>query len=290
MKSLTGALFEHYKHLAKDSAWLSDNRNAEILLEDMNRPENYGEDRQEHLLTALSWITYHLQHGKTETWREFFSRWDTALRKVSEHKVVLPEEYQGFLLINGLQLTDHETNAMLNYTHGCIKPHSVKEWLRKNETKLSAAELGADRKKTHGVLHTEMANKAEDSEEQEVENEIEELEAYLVDFNKAPEVNNEEVLNKDEAAEILATVLQQKRSYKQALKLGKDKELSRGYGNKFNAPFNGGNRGKPSGSNWYNISIEEIAREPSAGTVTRLVIELMNVHRAASERSRMAAR
>ena len=185
MKSLTGAPFEHYKHLAKDGAWLSDNRNAEILLEDMNRPENYGGDRQEHLLTASSRITYHLRRGKTETWRAFFSRWDTALRKVSEHKVVLPEEYQAFLLINGLQLTDHETKAMLNYIHGCIKAHSVKEWLRKNETKLSAAELGADRKKAHGVLHTEIMDEAEDSEEREVENEIGELEAYLVDFNKA---------------------------------------------------------------------------------------------------------
>ena len=63
-------------------------------------------------------VCYDLRRGKTETWREFFSRWDTALRKVSEHKVVLPEEYQGFLLINGLQLSDNETKAMLNYTPG----------------------------------------------------------------------------------------------------------------------------------------------------------------------------
>ena len=57
LKSLTGAPFEHYKHLAKDVAWLSDSRNAEMLLEDMNKPENSGEDRQEHLLTALLRIT-----------------------------------------------------------------------------------------------------------------------------------------------------------------------------------------------------------------------------------------
>lgn len=48
LKSLTGAPFEHYKHLAKNGAWLADPRNAESLLEDMNRPENYGDDRQEH--------------------------------------------------------------------------------------------------------------------------------------------------------------------------------------------------------------------------------------------------
>ena len=69
MKWPTGAPFEHYKYLAKDVAWLSDSRNAEMLLEDMNKPETYGEDCQEHLLTALSRITYHLRRGKTETWR-----------------------------------------------------------------------------------------------------------------------------------------------------------------------------------------------------------------------------
>lgn len=180
LKSLTGAPFEHYKHLAKDGAWLSDPRNAESLLDDMNRPENYGDDRQEHLLTALSRVTYHLRRGKNETWREFFARWDTALRKISEHKVVLPEEYQGFLLINGLQLTENETRAMLNFTHGCIRPTSVKEWLRKNETKLSAAELGADRKKANGVLLTEAVDYEDDPEEYEVDEEINELEAYLV--------------------------------------------------------------------------------------------------------------
>ena len=91
----------------------------------------------------------------------------------------------------------------------------MKEWLRKNETKLSAPELGADRKKSHGALHTETFEEADDSEEQEVENEIEELEAYLVDFKKKPDEEADDILDENEAAEILATVLQQKRSYKQ---------------------------------------------------------------------------
>ena len=58
-------------------------------------------------------------------------------------------------MINGLQLTESDTKALLNYTHGCIKPSSIKSWLRKNETKLSASELGADRKKAAGTFHTE---------------------------------------------------------------------------------------------------------------------------------------
>jgi len=36
----------------------------------MNKPEFYGDDQQEHMLTALSRITYHMKRGKSETWRE----------------------------------------------------------------------------------------------------------------------------------------------------------------------------------------------------------------------------
>ena len=63
---------------------------------------------------------------------------------------------------------------MLNFTHGCIRPTSVKEWLRKNETKLSAAELGADRKKPNGVMLTETLDDGDDLEENEVDEEINE--------------------------------------------------------------------------------------------------------------------
>ena len=86
--------------------------------------------------------------------REYFAKWDKAIRKVQQHKIVLPPEYEGFLMINGLQLTESDTKALLNYTHGCIKPNSIKSWLRKNETKLSASELGADRKRTADAFHT----------------------------------------------------------------------------------------------------------------------------------------
>ena len=156
LKSLSSTPFETFKHMAKDVGWLNDPRGAERLLEEMNKPEFYGDDQQEHMLTALSRITYHMKRGKNETWREFFSRWDVALRRVHDHKISLPEEYEGFLMINGLQLTETETKNMLNFTHGCIRPRSIKEWLRKNETKLSASELGADRKKTNTNYHTEI--------------------------------------------------------------------------------------------------------------------------------------
>ena len=50
----------------------------------------------------------------------------------------------------------------------------MKEWLRKNETKLSAAELGADRKKPNGVMLTETLDDGDDLEENEVDEEINE--------------------------------------------------------------------------------------------------------------------
>ena len=111
----------------------------------MDTPEQYGEDMDEHLLESLARITFHLKRNQGESWREFFSRWEAALKKVREHRVDLPEIYLGFLLINGLELDDSEIKAMLNCTKGDIKPISIKAWLRKNETKLTVNSLGTDK-------------------------------------------------------------------------------------------------------------------------------------------------
>lgn len=200
----------------------------------MNKPEFYGDDQQEHMLTALSRITYHMKRGKNETWREFFSRWDVALRRVHDHEISLPEEYEGFLMINGLQLTEMETKNMLNFTHGCIRPRSIKEWLRKNETKLSASELGADKKKANTNYHTEIEAHAleEGGDPTETWNdpEIEEIELYINDLLDPEETAEDDILEENEAAEILNTILQKKKTYTQSLKSKKEKELSRGYG------------------------------------------------------------
>ena len=238
LKSLTSTPFEVYKHYAKDTSWLNDPQNAEKLLDDMNRPDRYGEDQQEHMLTAMSRITFHLRRHRGESWREFFSRWDTALRKVHQHSIHFPEEYEGFLLINGLQLTDAETKSLLNFNHGCIKPATIKSWLRKNETKLLAAELGADkdRKKTTGVNYMEKEtyymddesgmNLDEDSEAEA----IHELETYVTELQGGREPGDEAVLSESEAAEILSTFLhQKKKTYTESIK-NKAKELARGYG------------------------------------------------------------
>ena len=265
---LSSTPFETFKHLAKDVGWLSDPRGAERLLEEMNKPEFYGDDQQEHMLTALSRITYHMKRGKSETWREFFSRWDVALRRVHDHKISLPEEYEGFLMINGLQLTETETKNMLNFTHGCIRPRSIKEWLRKNETKLSASELGADKKKSNANYHTEIEAHAleeeGDNNEAWQDPEIEELELYINDLLDPEETAENDILDENEAAEIPSTILQKKKTYTQSLKSKKEKELSRGYGF-----MKGGGKGKFQSPGWPrngqykvsgNMTIEEIKR------------------------------
>ena len=234
LKSLTSTPFEVYRHWAKDPLWLQDTSNAEKLLDDMNRPERYGDDQQEHMLTAMSRLTYHIRRQKNEDWREFFARWDTALRKVHQHQIQLPEEYEGFLLVNGLMLTENETKTLMNFTHGCIKPSSIKSWLRKNETTLSAAELGAEsnKKKTNQLLYTvdeDFTEETKSDYEQDYPDDIKELEANLMDLQT--DQDNDEVISEADAAEILSTyVLQKKKSYVESLRNKKNKELARGYG------------------------------------------------------------
>jgi len=196
LKSLTGTPLETFKHYVKELMWLNGNGNAETLLSAMDQPEHYGEDQQEHMLRALSRVTYHTKRSRTETWRDFFARWDVAMRKVRHHKIALPAEYEGFLLINGLQLHEGETRALLNFTRGCIKPVSIKDWLRKNETKLAASELGADKKKTSSVLHTEMDYDVEidNDQDEELDQEIATLETFLTDLQPDQEADETETL------------------------------------------------------------------------------------------------
>ena len=265
LKMLTGAPFELYKHWAKDPVWLGDPRGAERLLEDMDKPERFGDDQQEHMLTAMSRITYHLRRQKTESWREYFAKWDNAIRKVQQHKIVLPPEYEGFLMINGLQLTESDTKALLNYTHGCIKPSSIKSWLRKNETKLSASELGADRKKAAGAFHTEYDGvyateeviEGNGTDQEEIDN----IEHYIMELqDEGP--SEDTALSESEAAEILSTYLQQKKTYTQSIKDKKTKELARGYGagRRPNFSLNRGDRDRPLRPGSYSVTIAELQK------------------------------
>lgn len=255
LKALSGTPFETFKHYAQDSAWLSDPKGAEKLLEDMNRPEHYGDDRQEHMLTAMSRITFHMRRSKGEHWREYFARWETAIRKVHEHKIKLPEAYEGFLLINGLQLADSEVKALLNYSRGDISPAAIKEWLRKSESRLNAQELGKDKdtgKKPAAVYFAE-DEQGTGSYEREIHNDLDELELH-----EGEHLTEDDIIEESEAAEVLATMIQQKKktTFAQSQQKKKEKELGRGYSGGGGGPrggmksFRGEFRGR--------LSIEEI--------------------------------
>ena len=163
-----------------------------------------------------------------------------AERKVSEHKVVLPDVYRGFLLINALSLSDSEIKTLLTFTHGSIQPKDINHWLRKHETKLQASQLGLegqDRKTKASATATPAVNLVEgelddlDEDLEPRDGDIAEMEALLTDLQSgnggADEIG---VFDEDEAAEILAAMIKEKRkSYTQSAQLKKDKELGRGF-------------------------------------------------------------
>ena len=260
LKSLSGTPFESFKYLATDTSWLQSQTNAEYLLDEMAKPEHFGEDQQEHLLTAMSRITFHMKRHKGESWRDYLSRWEVAMRKVAEHNIKLPPAYEGFLMIHNLQLSETETKALLQFTRGDITPQSVREYLRKSETKLSAQDLGSDRKQVKAVLwaeHDDKDNETMAEHDHGEDQELETMEAYLADLQEPTDLDESEILDEGEAAEILATMIQAKKktSYTQAIQRKKEKELSRGYGTKGNAPpraWQGQIKGK--------VTIEELKR------------------------------
>ena len=256
LRSLSGAPFESFKHLAKDQGWIASETNAEDLLRRMDSPDFYGDDQEEHLLASLSRITFHIKRGKQESWREFFARWESAMRKVREHQVDLPEVYIGFLLIHGLRLEETDNKAMLNFTRGEIKPKAIKAWLRKNEAKLTVSQLGGEptAKKTtsttasaSSVMHMEDVEKDQD---ESYGKEITEMETLLTEYQELNEDDEmPESMSEGEAIEVLSTMLHQRKSYAQSIKNKKHAELGRGYGR----PPGGRDRGPPLRNGRYQL-------------------------------------
>ncbi|CAE7945116.1 RE1 [Symbiodinium sp. KB8] len=270
LKALAETPFQDFKHLAKDSSWLNDINNAEVLLDKMNSPEYYGDDQEEHLLSALSRLTYHLKRQRQETARQFLARWETAERKAKEHKVDLPSVYRGFLLINALGLSEGDIKALLNYTHGSIEPKEIRTWLRKHETKLQANQLGTDGQSTKTrtsttASSTSSAHLMEDAKTgdyKEEPDEVEEMEAFLADLEGSETENYDEIgtLEEAETAEILSVMLKErkKKTFVQSNQLKKEKELSRGYGQRGQA-----HHGGPVRPGIYRLSISELKKRPS---------------------------
>ena len=72
LQRLSGQAFQALKHLARDAAWLQDDRNGHRLLDLMDTAEMFGDDKEEDLLASLSKLTYHFKRHKDEDLRVFF--------------------------------------------------------------------------------------------------------------------------------------------------------------------------------------------------------------------------
>ena len=234
LQKLSGPPFQAFKHWAKNKEWLEDERGGHALLDAMDLPEHYGEDKEEDLLASLSKITYHLRRGKEEKSRDFFARWDESLRKVDEHEVQLPDKFLGFLMVNALGLDDMEIKTMLSFTRGSIETKDIREFSRKHEMKLHSREVGAEKKSTKSAASVHHIQEMPDTDNDEDYNEMEQALNELREGEAAEEQDEEDwAIDEHEAAEILATTMntQQKKSFTQSWKLKKAKELARGYTN-----------------------------------------------------------
>ncbi|CAE7287724.1 unnamed protein product [Symbiodinium microadriaticum] len=112
--------------------WATDN--GEKLLKAMDTRELYGDDEREDMLNSLFKITHATRRQKNESHKEFFSRWELAIRKLSEHNITLPPEYLGFLLTMALQLNQEEVKVLMNFTRGKLSQKDVNGWVRVHET------------------------------------------------------------------------------------------------------------------------------------------------------------
>ena len=271
LKNLSGVAFDNLKHLATDNSWMNDVRNGEILLETMDTREMFGDDEREDLVNSLIKITYTIGREKNETHREFFSRWDIATRKVGDHKVKLPEEYVGFLLMMSLQLTGDQIKLLLNYTQGSMKPRSIKEWLRVHETEFDWKTNSRAAPKGLAVNYVD-----EQPYDQIGEDGLEVLMGALDELSEDgnPDEDPDEVFDEEDAKEILSAMARDqskggynfkekfKRTFTAVNAAKKSRSLARGYGVNRDA----GSERRASGpavreGGSYKISIEALKKK-----------------------------
>lgn len=266
LQKLTGPPFQSFKHWAKDGAWLMDDEGGKKLLDKMDTPEYFGEDREEELLSALSKVTYHMKRGRDEAHRPFFNRWDEAIRKVEEHGVHLPEKYLGFLLVNGLGLSEAEIKSMMSFTRGSIHVTDVKEWVRKFEKKLQSKDVGTEKRTTNTGMKSNAAMYVQPEEEESyiddevyaIEEALQELQGDDGEIAENDLGENDMALDESEAQEILSTMLQtKKKTFAQSYKLKKARELARGYGS-WKGKGNGGVSMNLKGKFRGDLTLEEV--------------------------------
>ena len=242
LQKLGGQPFQSFKHWAKDPSWLADEQGGAKLLQAMDTPEFFGEDTEEELLAALAKVTYHLRRNRDESCRQFFTRWDDAVRKIQEHRVQLPDKYLGFLLVNALQMSDVDIKAMLAFGRGSVAVSDVKNWCRKHEMKLQARDVGTEKRHGGGsgngrgsMVHYLPEEDDFDEEElyamEELLREAGQGDDGSTEVAEYDTMDNDEILEEHEAKEVFSTMIaQKKKTFLQSLKTKRAKALARGYG------------------------------------------------------------
>ncbi|CAE7928011.1 RE1, partial [Symbiodinium necroappetens] len=288
LKNLSSTPFDDLKHLAREFLWMQSSTTGEELLQKMATKELYGEDEREKMINTLAKLTYTLRRQKNEGHKAFFARWENQIRKVNEHKVVLPSEYLGFLLINALQLSQNDIKLLMNDNQGKLTRKVVKEWTRVKESDLAwrNTEAGTIPKKANAVLHLD--DDIEDghlgtNEQEEADEDLEILLSAMEQLEDHEENSDlgGDVFDEDEVKEVLATMVRERgkgngRNFKAVADAKKAKGLARGYGIhrdprcRFNAK---GDHGGIQAGNSYKVSIELLKKRTRCKKCNKLLAQ-----------------
>lgn len=92
--------------------------------------EKYLPQPRDLLQNALKGYFYDLNIKSGETYPQFITRYDTAVRKLREQQVDLPEVVKGFMLLRKLKLDVNQESMVLSATHGKMEMKEVIEKVR----------------------------------------------------------------------------------------------------------------------------------------------------------------
>lgn len=92
---------------------------------------------------ALKGFFYDLSIRNGETYRQFITRYDTAVRKLKEQGVDLPSVVKGFMLLRKLKLDANQESMILSSTHGKME---IKEVIEEVSQSHFSGRKGATRK------------------------------------------------------------------------------------------------------------------------------------------------
>lgn len=256
LAALTGSAFEACKHLVLDDVRIQSETNGQELLNYLKQPEAFGEEREEELLTALSRLFYQLKREKQERSVQFVSRFREAVRKVQAQGVSLPEEALGFLLITCFGLNEDDSRMLLSYTRGSLKERDVVQALRTLEMSLDA------RRGPHGgkVFGAHVVEERSHGGE-ELPDDQEETEVYAAALAELSASDEEELIDEDEAKEILLAMksgtVTKKKTFLETSKAKKVQRIARGFMSSGGAAASAG----PIKAGTYKISIEELKKK-----------------------------